>query len=229
MALICYYFRLYTWAFTQMFPTGSYVRRKEEDNFKPLLSDRYQLMYRWMEFYGNKHNMDIHHKMNRATEKRDAKYLADGWAEPTDFLAPGAISGVQQSISSSQESPRGSPKGLILQFDGCYFHGHECYLTKHVTDKKLMQERAKKTAKRNEYYLKEGYDLLVERECSFLAKMRHDPALQKMVDEGRPEFYKDHKGTVTKDQLLQAVREDKIFGALEVGDFKTLFSDYLSI
>ncbi len=157
--------------------------------------------------------------MNRATEKRDAKYLADGWAEPTDFLAPGAISGVQQSAESPDQSPRGSPKGLILQFDGCYFHGHDCYLTKHVTDEKLMEERAKKTAKRNEYYLKEGYDLLVERECRFLTRMRNDPALLQLVDQGRPEFYKKHKGTVTTEQLLQAVREDQLFGALEVGEF----------
>ncbi len=176
-------------------------------------------MYRWMDYYADKHNIKVHHKMNSGKEKRDAAYLADGWAEPTQFLAPDAISHDPHDTHGyypDEPPPRGSPKGLILQFDGCYFHGHECYLTSHVKDRKLLKERAKNTEKRNEYYLAEGYDLVVERECRFLTRMRHDPVLQERVDNGRPEFYQSHKGPVTKDQLLQAVRDDKLFGALEV-------------
>ena len=85
-----------------------------------------------------------------------------------------------------------------------------------TTDPKLLKERAERTEKRNKYYLEQGYDLLVERQCSFLNKKKTNPDIQRIVEEGRPEFYQRHKGCVTTEQLLQAVRNDKIFGALEV-------------
>ena len=208
------YFSLYLWAFTQFFPTGSYVRRHQQDGFKPVLSDRYQMMYRFMDWYSQKNNIDIRHRQNSGREKRDSKFLADGWAEPTEFLAPGAISGTK----STDVLPRGSPKGLIVQYDGCWTHGHNCYLTEHANDEQLKQlkEKAEKTEKRNQYYLDQGYDLLVERECHFLAKSKHDPLAQKLIQEGRPEFYQKHKGCVTQKQLLQAVIDDKVFGAYQV-------------
>ncbi len=60
------------------------------------------------------------------------------------------FSGTRSYFLSSTECripsaiPKGNPNGLILQFDRFYFQGHGCYLTEHVTDKKLMEERAKK-------------------------------------------------------------------------------------
>ncbi len=206
------YFRLYLWAFTQMFPTGSYVRRHEQDGFKPVLSDRYQMMYRFMDWYSQKHDIKIEHRMNSGKEKRDAKFLADGWAKPTEFLVPGAISGT----GSKDVLPKGSPKGLIVQYDGCYIHGHTCYLTDNVEDKQQLKVKAEKTEKRNKYYLDQGYDLLVERECDFFRKIKKDPDAQRLVQEGRPEFYQKHKGTVKTQDLLQAVKDDKVFGAYQV-------------
>ncbi len=114
-------FSLYLWAFTQMFPTGSFVRRHLKDDFKPVLSDRHQLMYRFMDWYAQKHNLKISHKMNSGKEKRDFSFLSDGFCEATQFLAPGAI--------SPTNSLRGSPKGLIVQFDGCV---SEIYMSSHT-------------------------------------------------------------------------------------------------
>ena len=73
-------------------------------------------MYHFMNWYSQEHNIPISHKMNSGKEKRDERFLADGYAEPTEFLAPGAISGT----GSDDILPRGSPKGLIVQYDGCW-------------------------------------------------------------------------------------------------------------
>ncbi len=199
---------LYLWAFTQEFPVGAFIRRLHEDNFKPILSDRFTMMFRWLEFYSKQHGVYIEHKMNSKTEFRLEKYLADGYSKPTGSLLPGAIPALTSDI------PVGSPLGTLYEFDGCFFHGHRCHLTKHA-DPELMKERAKRTEEKHDFYRKQGYDLIVKRECTFLNEIKSNPQLREHIDDSRPTFYQKNKGEVSEEQILEAVKNNDLFGAIE--------------
>jgi hypothetical protein len=106
---------LYLWAFDQEFPVGSFVRRLSGNNFKPQFRDKFDNMFFWMDFISKSRSVDIMHSRNSGgKEKRDGRYLADGYCQQTN---------------------------TIFQYDGCYYHGHvNCPLTKHITCEKWVKK-----------------------------------------------------------------------------------------
>jgi hypothetical protein len=117
---------LYLWALGQPMPTGCFVRRLAEDRFKPKLSTDYMSMYFWMDHVAKQENIKILHKLNNGSEVRFGKYLADGYCPQTN---------------------------TIYTFNDCYFHGHDCHLTKHITDedkRKALEKAREKTQQREE-------------------------------------------------------------------------------
>ena len=69
---------LYLYAFSKEFPVSSFIRRHAENNFKPVVRDKYDNMFYWMDYLSRKRNIKIWYKRNGNKEKRDGCFLADG-------------------------------------------------------------------------------------------------------------------------------------------------------
>ena len=71
---------LYLYVIGQDMPTGYYIRRKKETNFRPDNDlPRYTAMYDWLEWVIHSTGKSIKHKMNYASELRIGPYLIDGY------------------------------------------------------------------------------------------------------------------------------------------------------
>ena len=92
---------LYLWALMQDMPTGWYVRRREENGFRPQQAQPYgQMAVQWLTWEAAKNGCTIRHQVN-GREKRIGKLPVDGWCAKTR---------------------------TAYQFHGCYFHGcPKCY------------------------------------------------------------------------------------------------------
>ena len=92
---------LYLWALMHDMPTGWYVRRREENGFRPQQAQPYgQMAIQWLTRESDRTGCTIRHQGN-GREKRVGKLLVDGWCAKTR---------------------------TAYQFHGCYFHGcPKCY------------------------------------------------------------------------------------------------------
>ena len=76
-------------------PTGVYLRRYPDNNFKPEISEKYIDSYVWMDYIMLKKNIRILHKLNNSKEIRKGNFLVDGY------------------------SPRSK---TLYEIQGCYYH-----------------------------------------------------------------------------------------------------------
>ncbi|KAJ8050420.1 Zinc finger protein MSN4 [Holothuria leucospilota] len=93
---------LYLWAIMQDMPTGSFTRRKADNGFK--VTRTRPISNEWLEWKAFEGGVKIRHAMNN-TEKRIGlrRIPVDGFCKETN---------------------------TVLQFHGCYYHGHDCHLTR---------------------------------------------------------------------------------------------------
>ena len=112
---------LYLWAIMQNMPTGAFTRRREETRFKRESSSN--MATEWLEWKAAERGIHIRHQMND-TEKRIGERRI-----PVDSLH--------------------GPSQTVFQFHGCWWHGHNCHLTKgkeiNEIRKKPMSELLKET------------------------------------------------------------------------------------
>ena len=92
---------LYLWALMQDMPTGWYVRRREENQFRPQKAQPFgQMAVQWLTWESAKSGCAIRHQVN-GREKRIGKRRVDGWCAETR---------------------------TACQFHGCFWHGcPKCY------------------------------------------------------------------------------------------------------
>ncbi|KAK3097803.1 hypothetical protein FSP39_013348 [Pinctada imbricata] len=114
---------LYLFCIGQPMPTGPFVRRCLEEQFKPNKTEKYMLAYHWLNWLNHSSGLNIVHKLNQGQEKRVGKYPVDGFDEDSN---------------------------TIYQFHGCYWHGHRCWLTKSQHGKEKWEAIADKRAKKTE-------------------------------------------------------------------------------
>ena len=99
---------LYLWALSQPMPTGYYVRRRKENNFKK--EDYFnKISIEWLDYVAYRDEVDIKHAHNHG-EQRIGRYLVDGFD---------------------------STNNTIYEFNGCYFYGHKCKLNTHDFNQKM--------------------------------------------------------------------------------------------
>lgn len=122
-------------------PTGSYTMRLAENEFKPKSSIK--MAIEWLEWLAYKERIHIRHQLNN-TEKRigDRKLPVDGFNAQTQ---------------------------TVYQFHGCYWHGHDCELTRgkefNEKRKKPMAELLEETRATTEYISNNGYNVVKMYEC----------------------------------------------------------------
>ena len=139
---------LYLWALMQDMPTGWYVRRREENGFRPQQAQPYgQMAVQWLTWEAAKNGCTIRHQVN-GREKRIGKLPVDGWCAETR---------------------------TAYQFHGCYFHGcTNCYEPQETnalngkTMAKLLEDTKKNTA-----YLRRHVHVVEMWECEW--KRERDP------------------------------------------------------
>ena len=74
---------LYLWALMQDMPTGWYVRRREENKFRPQQAQPYgQMAIQWLTHESERTVLSIRHQAN-GREKRIGKLPIDGWCAKT--------------------------------------------------------------------------------------------------------------------------------------------------
>ena len=180
---------LYLYCFSLDFPTGSFIRRKAENGFKPVFNDSCNDMFDWMDFVAQRENIKIHHKRNNNNkEKRIGRFFADGYCNST-----------------------------VYEYDGCFIHQHEnCALN--TSDTNTAQSRAKRNRRehRNKYYQRLGYNVVTIWECEYEKMKKNSPELRKFLQNRRASCYKRYKNTLTEQEIIDGVLSGELFGMLEV-------------
>ena len=139
---------LYLWALMQDMPTGWYVRRREENGFRPQQAQPYgQMAIQWLTRESDRTGCTIRHQGN-GREKRIGKLPVDGWCAQTH---------------------------TAYQFHGCYFHGcpkcHQPEETNKLNGKTMVTLLA--DTKKHTTYLRRHVKVVEMWECTW--KRERDP------------------------------------------------------
>ena len=187
---------LYLHSIGKPMPVGPFIRRRSENDFRPELRDKYLSAYYWMEWVMHTRHVNIQHRLNSGREVRVGKYPVDGYMPAT----------------TPEEKP------TVFQFHGCYFHGHVCEVTRGVSDDNWQATRAQKYGKTQETttYLKREHHVVEMWECEFGQYCSKHPQIYAFIDSMRPGFFRDHKGKITENHILEGVITENLFGMVEV-------------
>ncbi|MCG7866661.1 MAG: hypothetical protein JAY74_09850, partial [Candidatus Thiodiazotropha taylori] len=187
---------LYLNAIDQPMPVGPFVRRLAGNHFRPELRDKYMSAYYWMDWLAHNHEIAIQHRLNIGREVTIGKYPVDGFLPATDP----------------------EDKGTVFQFHGCFWHGHVCDVTRGIRDTTWLANRAQKYQKTQETtaYLKRDHHVVEMWECEFRQYCRQHPQISDFIDARRPGFFRDHKGKITENIVLEGVINGELFGMVEV-------------
>ena len=181
---------LYLYNMGQTMPVGSYIRRKLTNGFKPE-KPKYEKMFYWMDWLNLHSATNIKHFKNMGKEKRIGPYLVDGYDSDTQ---------------------------TVYQYQGCFFHSHNCKLTKYFQkkNKELYIARQERTKHINCYIKEHGYPLVEIYECEFDKMVKESLELQTFINQQLSAFTRKHPGKVTGKQILQGVLEGTLFGMVEI-------------
>lgn len=107
---------------------------------------------------------------------------------------------------------------FLLHFQGCYYHGHDCDLTRNVKSEewhKTKQSRLDKTLKKVNKLRSEGFTVVEMWECEFRHFCKAHPKIYGIRDKCRPTFAQKHRGAVTETQIIDGVQSGQLFGMVE--------------
>ncbi|KAK3705281.1 hypothetical protein QZH41_008170 [Actinostola sp. cb2023] len=191
---------LYLGAVMQDMPTGPftrrififififilYITRREETGFKKKMATE------WLEREAEQRKITIRHQVND-TEKRigERRLPVDGFHGPSQ---------------------------TVFQFHGCYWHGHDCTLNQgkemNETRKKPLSELRTETEANTEYIQDHGYEVVEVWECEWRRIKKTNPSVKQFLNS---KFQRplDTKWTMTEQEILQAIRDQQLFGVVE--------------
>ena len=143
---------LYLWALMQDMPTGWYVRRREENGFRPQQAQPYgQMAVQWLTWEAAKNGCTIRHQVN-GREKRIGKLPVDGWCAETR---------------------------TAYQFHGCFWHGcPKCHTDPEETNPKNNKTMAELLAdtKKHTTYLRRHVKVVEMWECDWKRERDTSPS-----------------------------------------------------
>ena len=183
---------LYLYCIGQDMPVGPYIRRFEFANFKPERSLKYDKMFDWLDWLMKTENYEIQHKLNTGREKKIGPFFVDGYDERRE---------------------------TIFEFNGCYYHGHQCRLTEKVKNENWLRnqpELLKRTELRRKYINNEGYNVMSIWECDYDNLVKDNVELKEHIHNRLPTFFKENRYEVAPTTILDAVRGGNLYGMLEV-------------
>jgi G:T-mismatch repair DNA endonuclease (very short patch repair protein) len=145
-------------------------------------------MYDWMDYLNHSQGLHIRHKLNTGKEKKIDPYLVDGHDANTN---------------------------TVYHFHGCYWHGHECWMTKNVKDQKWRETRQSKydkTVKTTTLIQAQRYKVVEKWECHFRNEIRRNDKLKTFYDSRKPQT---PQRSVTENKILEGVASGRLFGMVE--------------
>ena len=183
---------LYLWALSQDMPTGTYTRRRADNNFRP--GNVYffgKMAMEWLEWTSAQTGHFIRHQFNGSKKRLGKRQLpVDGWCRDTR---------------------------TAYQFHGCFWHGHDCVLNagKAFNSRlnKSMRELLERTRKNTEYLRTLGNTVVEMWECQWREHKRLDRNTKQFVDALHRPLAK--KWEMSEIEILNAVRNDALFGLIE--------------
>ena len=178
---------LYLWALTQDMPTGWYMRRREENQFRPQATQPYgQMAVQWLNREGCEIGCTIRHQAN-GREKRIGKLSVDGWCADTN---------------------------TAYQYHGCFWHGcPKCHTDPdeiNAVNGKTMGVLLTETKKLTEY-LRRHVKVVEMWECEWKGK-RIESDTKRFID---AEFPRRSTRRMTQQQIIAAVVDGTLFGMVE--------------
>ena len=175
------------WALMQDMPTGWYMRRREENEFRPQQAQPYgQMAVQWLTWESVRTGYSIRHQVN-GREKQIGKLPVDGWCAKTH---------------------------TAYQLHGCFFHGcPKCYYENEMNsvNGKTMAELLANT-KTHTAYLRRVVDVVEMWECEWKGK-RIESDTMRLID---AEFPRRSSRRMTQQQILAAVVDGTLFGTVRV-------------
>ena len=180
---------LYLWAMQQMMPTGWFVRRKAETNFKAdtqKFKRNSRVAHQWLSYIEHAENTEIRTSFNQGEKKLGRKQVSvDGWCARTN---------------------------TVYQFHGCWWHGHDCYLAKNLDEEEKLK-RHEKTKATTDYLRGLGYTVVEKRECEWYRDRKRDRDIRSFIANHHPE--PNRHETMTEDDILRKVKNGSLFGMVE--------------
>lgn len=153
---------LYLWSICQEMPTGKYIRRDKDSNFKPVNHQKnVYSMYDWMNWLNHSENKNILHKMNNGREFRVGPYLVDGYDPDTK---------------------------TIYEFLGDWHHGNPV-LEVREKYKQQQMKRYNRTMDRLSFLRRQGYSVRYIWENEYRSQLRENREMKRFVYESYPIFY----------------------------------------
>jgi G:T-mismatch repair DNA endonuclease (very short patch repair protein) len=184
---------LYLWSMMRDMPTGSPIRRKSENDFRPTFSDAFgRKAWTWLEYVASRVGTRIEHKFNAGEKLVGKRGLpVDGFCKATNS---------------------------VYQFHGCLFHGHDCELTRHLSRNPIngvpLEELDEDTRLKDEYIRSLGYDLTTVYECEWDRAKKDDAETKAFVERlEKHTMTRDKK--MTEEEIIRAVVNDGFFGMIE--------------
>jgi hypothetical protein len=159
--------------------------RRKAPDFRPLHRDKYMMMYVWMDWVSLKNNTLIYHKLNSGKEKCIPPFRVDGYDPSSRY---------------------------VYEYNGCWYHGHNCHLNVNDDDREKKYAR---TMERMIYIQNKGYRVKVIWECQFQGMIQTNAELRAFIEERKPPFCRKFPRSVTEEQLLEAIKNESFFGAVE--------------
>ena len=125
-----------------------HVIRRVENHFAPDNLPRWRGMIEFLQYFQFRYKIPLQTAENGG-EYRIGSYLVDGFNKS---------------------------KSLVIEYNGCWFHGHECFLNKPKNDGKeaLRKSRSERTAARTRTIQGLGYRVMTMNECLWLTMKKHD-------------------------------------------------------
>ena len=183
---------LYSYAIRQEMPTGLYVIRPQENNFRPEVSEKYIDSYVWLDYISKTENVKILHKLNNGKEIRFGNYLVDGYCVSTK---------------------------TVYEYNGCYYHNcpFNCFIVKRIKSKKWLkkiQETQIKDDIKKKFLLGQGLKYVSIQECEYNEKVK--PKSLSLYNNYLPSYYQNNKSTLSQNKIIDDISKGLLFGAVEV-------------
>ncbi len=183
---------LYLACLMEAMPTGHGIRRRAEEDFIPRQTDVFgKMAAEWLNWEAYKQNVKITHKYNGKEKQIGKRRLrVDGYYASTL---------------------------TCYQFQGCYWHGHQCDEVKDEVNKKngkTMAQLREETREKSEYLQQCGYNLVEMYECEWKEEKRKSLKLQQFIASTQRSHTTVRK-SMTQEEILNAVKEGKMFGLVQ--------------
>ena len=181
---------LYLWSLMQPMPVGTFIRRREEDGFKPVPSHKWGVKASgWLDWVAQSDGIFIRHQFNRGEKRVGAKGIpVDGFCKETN---------------------------TAYQFHGCFWHGHQCHLNPHHfnTVKNLPRDELRRQTEATSSYIRaQGHNLIEMWECEWDHLLSSDVNAAEFV---KSRQLPHQNKTLNQRDILEAVVNEEIFGLVE--------------